>query len=997
MDANGTRFHLLLGQSDWSRCRTVRGEPAFSTGSDVHWNAPRNEVTLWPDTFRFGTTRGARPLTGSERRGAARDRFDNWYWISADERSIQVLSSGTGNVTPFWPAPSEAAVPARGGFRPARPITQPPALLRALTVTEDHYLVCGTVDEDSGRGALVVFDLYSGGPEATRRWPVPFAPFAMSPRAGGGVWVLDASTRRVWELDRRYEIVTDAAVASPPIVGGFSGATPLRGESVVPRATVRPDQGWLVPGTNAVVDIAALPHDGVLVLESDDGTGFARVHWLAGGVPRGAPASTRTMAEHIEVEEGDDPFTLRAHAFTLGERDADDPPEWVGRLYIVGADGNQAFAFGVSTATGALELVALAEYFPMRLFSGRALVTAGGSPWYDFGDAFTPLVAQHRPRYVESGELWTPVFDGAEPDCVWHRLMLDACIPAGAAVDVYTRAADDWRELTLAEWMGAADRRALAGPDALPDDVAMHESDLAAWQPEPAPYLRGDGPELPWLPRETGAGRGTWELLFQRARGRYLQVKLVLRGDGRSTPRIRALRAWFPRFSYLEHYLPGVYRQDADSASFLERFLANMEGTLTATEDRIAAAQLLFDVSSAPGDTLEWLGRWFGVALDPSWSDDRRRLFLRHAMDFFAARGTMRGLEMALRLALDECVDDRLFDAPRSQRASPVRIIERFRSRRTPPSLLGDVQTTVGAPRRADPAEKWRPSSGGADLSRRYREALTLPGSALFPVVPPDPGNRWREFAQQTLGFVPRVGGEEQAAWRRWLLLRYHGSATELRAEQGSGASFDTMRVPLDEPSGAAGAAWTAYLAAAPSVDRARWGDFLARRYRSVAALNERWRTHWTAFARVPVPDQLPPDGAALADWFEFEGTVIAMHRTAHRFSVMLPVPTYMRTDSPAQQRRIALATAVLELEKPAHTVFDVRFYWAMFRLGEARLGDDTVIDLGSRAPELMRPMVLGQGYLAQAFLAARPGADAPSRLQVGRDRVGRSARLGGP
>jgi hypothetical protein len=66
--------------------------------------------------------------------------------------------------------------------------------------------------------------------------------------------------------------------------------------------------------------------------------------------------------------------------------------------------------------------------------------------------------------------------------------------------------------------------------------------------------------------------------------------------------------------------------------------------------------------------------------------------------------------------------------------------------------------------------------------------------------------------------------------------------------------------------------------------------------------------------------------------------------------------------------------------------VFDVKFYWAMFRLGEARLGVDTLVDLGGRAPELLAAMELGRGHLAEGYLAPRPPMDAADRRVLGRD-----------
>ena len=113
---------------------------------------------------------------------------------------------------------------------------------------------------------------------------------------------------------------------------------------------------------------------------------------------------------------------------------------------------------------------------------------------------------------------------------------------------------------------------------------------------------------------------------------------------------------------------------------------------------------------------------------------------------------------------------------------------------------------------------------------------------------------------------------------------------------------------------------------------------------------------------------------------------VLGRLRTAHRFRVLLPAPA---TDDAAQdnhQKLYDLAARVLDLEKPAHTVYDVRFYWAYFQVGYARLGCDTLLDVGGRSPQLMRPMILGLGDLAASYLTpALPGERAP-RWFLGED-----------
>jgi hypothetical protein len=155
---------------------------------------------------------------------------------------------------------------------------------------------------------------------------------------------------------------------------------------------------------------------------------------------------------------------------------------------------------------------------------------------------------------------------------------------------------------------------------------------------------------------------------------------------------------------------------------------------------------------------------------------------------------------------------------------------------------------------------------------------------------------------------------------------------------------------------------------------RDRWTDFLARRHRRIERLNRAHRTAWPSFEVVPLPDVLPETEAAQTDWLRFERLLLPIHRTKHRFSVLLPVASVSGDPSEAEAH-LALARRIVELEKPAHTIYDVRFYWALFRVGEARLGLDTLLQQGSRAPELIPAAVLGRAYVGASFVdgPARP------------------------
>jgi phage tail-like protein len=965
-DANGSRFQLLLGEADWGRCEFMAGDgawqplgPAWQAGDTtvpLVYERERQSLCLAPRIARFRAAPSDTPADASKRLGAAADAFGNVYWIADGGARIDVLGSGSRTVAVHSLANPPAAAVARGDFAPAAVV--PPARhasLRGLAVTAEHYLVAGVRAQPGEASGLQVFDLVAGGAALPLSWPTawPFEPHDLAPRPCGGLAVLDRMHRRVWLLDRRLGMRAVFPVQADDATGPDDFA-PLTG--AVPAPMPPPRAPWFdlaVDGQGGAdpVAVEVLADDAVLVMDAAGPDGFALLSLYVDGTLR-ARSSTRVVLDVMDPDEREG-FTLRGHDMALAPV-AEGQPE---RLVIAAQDGNQCLAFDLLRDAGGLRLQPLRLFLPMRRFASKGLVRRrpdGGSRLaedtgllYDGLGTWLPLVAEKRPRYGHEAALQTPPLDGAEPACVWHRVLFDGCVPPGSHVRIESRAADSLQAL--------ADQ---------------------PYRAEPEPVLRPDGSELPWLLEgptvrtDAALGRGAWELLLQRAHGRYLQLRVTVQSaDELATPCLAALRAWSPRFSYAARYLPAVYREDEASADFLERFLANFEGVFTTLEDRIATASALFDVRSAPADTLDWLAGWLGLVLDPAVDESRRRLLIRFAMPLYQYRGTVQGLRLAAELVLSRCVRPEDFVLPARSQQQPfgVRIVERYLTRRLPPALLGE--TVLDAPRLVATGPRWTPAEGRDGLDRRYRAALQAAGvagaeTAQFEAVPViDPADTWRAFCADQLGAVPQLAVTLQARWAAYI------AALPEAQREGLGTSL-----PRQWPDAAgAQALWRDFvtLRLPPELRRwlARWQAFLARRYQRIDTFTRAWGTSWPEFGLVPAPQSLPSAPAALADWLLFETRLEPMALAAHRFSVLLPSSGPL-ADAQALAQHIDWARRVVGLEKPAHTVFEVRPYWAMFRIGSARLGLDSLLGSGSRAPELAPAWVVGVGHVGASRVA---------------------------
>lgn len=695
MDVQGAQYHLLDDRADWGRCvdsaneRTLAelwadaldGPPTVPTAWE--YDEPGRVLRLRRDTPLFRRAQHGEPLDVEHRRGAARDGYGNWYWISEDRDCIRWRPPGDRAASTWW-CVDELTSSCTCGDRGATFVSvcscPPPGIvLQGLTVTTHHYLLAGYLAGDES--GLLAFDLQAGGAPLRMLWPTGFEPWDLADCADGGALVLDRRSGWCWRLDDHLRV--RGSREEHPITFAASDG----GDQVVLSGPVRPAPVELraVDGrTVHAISIEPGPGGSVLVLDADPGRSYSVLYCYDGDALRWQTP----LEDIVEVVDPDDPeaagfrYSVVAHDFVYAEAGGPLTPPM---LYVADAMGNQVVAFTLDPATGVL--LPRDDFLPMRRWAERALVRTPDGVHYDFGERWIGLQVYSECRFAAGATLTTSAqfgsvdptieglagdsFDSGVPGCVWHRLLMDLHVPTGTAVTIRARASDDPVLLTLEPWLE-----------------------------QPAPYLRSDGSELPWAdpwadrrgdPRDPvplPEGMGTHELLFQHVVGRYLQLEITFAGGGRATPLLRSLRAWYQRFSYPEHYLPALYVEHDAPDRFLERFLANAEGIFTAIEERIEHTHLILDPRTARAADLPWLAAWFGLVLDPLWDEPRRRFLIRHVDRFYRLRGTVIGLVATLRVYLDPLVDEGVFCSAGTGSAG-VRVVERFLTRDTGGAAYG--------------------------------------------------------------------------------------------------------------------------------------------------------------------------------------------------------------------------------------------------------------------------------------------------------------------
>jgi phage tail-like protein len=139
------------------------------------------------------------------------------------------------------------------------------------------------------------------------------------------------------------------------------------------------------------------------------------------------------------------------------------------------------------------------------------------------------------------------------------------------------------------------------------------------------------------------------EFLVQSDPGRYLWLRVTLRGPGTATPAMQAIRLYTPRRSSLE-FLPAVFQQDETSRRFLDRLLSIFDTSFAEITTAIDGLGRYLDVMGMPDDWLPWLAGWLDLTLDGAWPRDRQRAVVEQLPWLYARRGTVGGLRRLIRL-----------------------------------------------------------------------------------------------------------------------------------------------------------------------------------------------------------------------------------------------------------------------------------------------------------------------------------------------------------
>lgn len=139
------------------------------------------------------------------------------------------------------------------------------------------------------------------------------------------------------------------------------------------------------------------------------------------------------------------------------------------------------------------------------------------------------------------------------------------------------------------------------------------------------------------------------DVLLHDVEGRYLWIKIELKAQGEWRPYIERMQIYFPKHTWIS-YLPEIYQEDIESASFLERYLSIFQSIYEDMTEKIERIPSFLDPDTGEEGALYELADWFGIEHTDLWTVEQLKYLVKNAPRISQTRGSVNSLKELVKL-----------------------------------------------------------------------------------------------------------------------------------------------------------------------------------------------------------------------------------------------------------------------------------------------------------------------------------------------------------
>ena len=222
------------------------------------------------------------------------------------------------------------------------------------------------------------------------------------------------------------------------------------------------------------------------------------------------------------------------------------------------------------------------------------------------------------------GVFYSRLLDSREKQTEWHRLLVEGNLISEASVQFKFYAS----QTRMTTWNGE-----LIDIGELLEDSSVADKEKEKILEEFA-VMTVDNPR---------------DCLLHQIKGQFSWFRVQMIAQGEGSPCITKIKMIFPKNTWMQ-YLPDIYMEEKESASFVERYLGMFQSLYQDMTDAIWKVPQYLDPDVADGAFIEWLAEWISVEDSYLWNEEQLRYLVKHGMELYRKRGTVEYLKEMIKL-----------------------------------------------------------------------------------------------------------------------------------------------------------------------------------------------------------------------------------------------------------------------------------------------------------------------------------------------------------